>query len=226
MREWLSYGLGDFLLFSPRVYDRLFLTHNEAWWPLPLAWLALAPLLIAAGRAGGRWAHMAAALALAAAWAYVAITFLAGRYAPINPVAAYAAWGFGAQAVLLGALGLRHLSGGPAEATRSDRSPRGILWLGVILMLYATLGHPLLALPADASWRAAQVFGMAPDPTAIMTLGWLVARASGWRRAIASIIPAAWCLLSALTLVALDRPVQGAGLALGVLIAALPRSAR
>ena len=36
-REWWSYASRDFLLFSPRVYWRMFELHNEALWPLPLA---------------------------------------------------------------------------------------------------------------------------------------------------------------------------------------------
>ena len=40
MLDW-SYRLSDFLLFSPRVYWRMFELHNAALWPLPLAMLAL-----------------------------------------------------------------------------------------------------------------------------------------------------------------------------------------
>ncbi|RUA22758.1 hypothetical protein DSL92_03940 [Billgrantia gudaonensis] len=35
MSEWLSYRPQDFLMFSPRVYERLFVLHNEALWPAP-----------------------------------------------------------------------------------------------------------------------------------------------------------------------------------------------
>ena len=32
MSEWWDYGLADLLLFSPRVYYRLFETMNSTWW--------------------------------------------------------------------------------------------------------------------------------------------------------------------------------------------------
>ena len=40
MSEWWTYRLEDFLLFSPRVYWRMFELHNAAFWPLHLATLA------------------------------------------------------------------------------------------------------------------------------------------------------------------------------------------
>ena len=36
MEEWLSYRLGDFLMFSGRTYWRLFQLQNAALWPLPV----------------------------------------------------------------------------------------------------------------------------------------------------------------------------------------------
>jgi hypothetical protein len=48
MSEWWTYTLSDFLLFSPRVYYRLFELHNHALWPAQLltAALGLAILLM------------------------------------------------------------------------------------------------------------------------------------------------------------------------------------
>ncbi len=40
MPEWWSYGLGDFLLFSPRTYYRLIERYNSGLWPLHLVALA------------------------------------------------------------------------------------------------------------------------------------------------------------------------------------------
>ncbi len=36
MSEWWTYRPEDFLLFSPRVYWRMFELHNAALWPLHL----------------------------------------------------------------------------------------------------------------------------------------------------------------------------------------------
>jgi len=40
MSEWWTYRPEDFLLFSPRVYWRLFELHNEALWPAQIAAIA------------------------------------------------------------------------------------------------------------------------------------------------------------------------------------------
>ena len=39
MNEWWTYRADDFLMFSPRVYARLFERLNEDWWPLHLVLL-------------------------------------------------------------------------------------------------------------------------------------------------------------------------------------------
>ena len=51
MSEWWTYRLDDFLLFSPRVYWRMFELANAALFPLPFGMLALA-LTFAGGSAG------------------------------------------------------------------------------------------------------------------------------------------------------------------------------
>ena len=37
MSEWWTYRLSNFLLFSPRTYDRLFELYNAAIWPAQAA---------------------------------------------------------------------------------------------------------------------------------------------------------------------------------------------
>ena len=56
MSEWWSYRAEDFLLFSPRVYWRMFELHNAAFWPLHLLTLAagLIAILLIARRLGKR----------------------------------------------------------------------------------------------------------------------------------------------------------------------------
>ncbi len=46
MSEWWTYRLEDFLLFSPRVYWRMFELHNEAVWPLQIATLLLGAAIL------------------------------------------------------------------------------------------------------------------------------------------------------------------------------------
>jgi len=46
MSEWWTYRAEDFLLFSPRVYWRMFELHNAALWPLHVLTLAAGLIII------------------------------------------------------------------------------------------------------------------------------------------------------------------------------------
>lgn len=213
MSEWWTYRPSDFLMFAPRTYWRLFELQNEALWPLqPL--LLLAALLLLAGA----WSrHLPSlrtgALGFSLAWAWVAWDFLAQRYAPINWAAASFAWGFAAMAAALFALAVRR----PDTAGSKGRQRAG---LG--LMLWAVLGHPLLALAFGRPWAQAEVIGLAPDPTAIATLGLLLCidarpHALVWLLRAGAM---AWLVVSAATLATMGSPQSAVPLA-AVLIAGL-----
>ena len=162
MSEWWSYRPSDFLMFSPRIYWRLFESINEAFWPAQ-------PVVIALGLAWllrARPAPRLAAGVLAMASIVVAWAFLWQRFTPINWPAQYFALVFGLQGVLLMALAF----GGGWQPTRSPAARR----TGVGLIAWALLAHPLLAPAFGRPWTQAEVFGLAPDPTAIATLGWLL----------------------------------------------------
>jgi peptidoglycan/LPS O-acetylase OafA/YrhL len=200
MSEWATYSLSDFLLFSPRTYYRLFELHNAAVWPAHLAALALgaAAALLALRPGSGPWRGRAAALVLAALWAWVARAYLLERYATINWAAEYFAWVFALEALLLLAL--------PLLSARPLFRPRG--WsarAGAALVLFALLLQPLAAPLLGRPWAQAEVFGIAPDPTAAATLG-LMLLAQGRRRWLLLPIPLAWSALTGLTLWAMRSP--------------------
>lgn len=191
LSEWWTYRLSDFLMFSPRLYGRLFESVNAAAWPV-------AALLIAAGAWALLQARLRAALAVAGiASASSAWLFLHQRYAPINWGAEPFVWAFGVQALwLLGLACLACLSGPWSAAAPS---PWRLAGRG--LAAWALLGLPLLgllvALARDQSFSQVALFGLAPDPTVLYTLGVLMV-AEGRRlwRALAAVVPLAWCLFS------------------------------
>ncbi|MER9946309.1 DUF6064 family protein [Mesorhizobium sp. M0092] len=197
MSEWWTYRLEDFLLFSPRVYRRMFELHNVAFWPLHLATLAagLAIVLLVLRRLQnhGLWI----AFILAVLWAFVGGSFLWSRYASINWAVAYVAPAFGLQALLLGFLG----AVGGLAFDRKDIAGR----LGLLLAVIGLFAYPLLAPLFGRPWTGAEAFGIAPDPTAIATLGILLA-ASGRFMALLLPIPLLWLLFSGLTLHTMGDP--------------------
>ncbi|WP_425260860.1 DUF6064 family protein [Rubrivivax sp. RP6-9] len=210
MTEWWTYRPSDFLMFAPATYWRLFELHNAALWPLqPVLLLALVTAAWwwrqhAAPLAAGAWGAVFAAAALA--WAGVGWSFLLQRYAEINWAAQGAALAFGVQAAGLLVLACSAGGIGGADGARfAAAAPGGRRRLGLALLLAAVLLYPLLAPLQGRPWAQAELVALAPDPTAIGTLGLLLCVDSphrGLRRALGAlrVLPWAWCAASAATL--------------------------
>ena len=96
---------------------------------------------------------------------------------------------------------------------------------GIGLLAAALLVWPILAPLDGRSWREAEVFAVAPDPTAVATLGLLALAARGRWTALLGVVPALWLAVSALTLVTMGV-WQGWAVLAGLLagLAALGRS--
>lgn len=220
MQDWASYALSDFLMFSPASYFRRYELANADLWPGQLLLAATAITLLWALRRPGPRSGQWAALLLAAVWVLVAGLFLYRHYAQINLAADGFALAFLLQALLLFACGLL-----PAWRQRvldsrsvSTRHP------GMLLFVYALLVHPLVGLFAGRPWQGVELFGIAPDATALATLGILLtgSLAANWPLMI---IPLAWCAISALTYLAMGH-IHGIAplvLAMAALVATLVR---
>lgn len=191
MSEWWTYSLSDFLMFSQRSYFRLIELYNGAVWPAHLLALAVGLALIVCVARPRPHTRRIALLALALAWAWIGWAYHLERYADINTAAPWFALAFGVQALLLGWLAARPHGAAPARMQRQ-------LALGLIGP--AVVAYPLLALGSGGGWGQAEVFGIAPDPTAIATLGMLLACRA---HLIAWLIPLAWCAVSSATLMEL-----------------------
>jgi len=209
MGEWATYSPSDFLLFAPRTYYRLFELYNAAVWPAQLAALSAGAAILALLRRGGTVDARIAAALLAACWLWVAVAFHAQRYATINWAAEWFAWAFAAEAALLLALGV--LRNGFASGSRSGP--------GFGLFAFALLLQPLLGPLFGRDWRQMELFGLAPDPTALATLGALALVGGRARWALAA-LPLLWCAISGATLWTMGAPdalVLPAAGALGLL---------
>jgi hypothetical protein len=77
-------------------------------------------------------------------------------------------------------------------------------WADLFLAVAGLVAYPFLPPLFGRPWSGAELFGIAPDPTAIATLGFLLA-ANGRLSSILVPIPLVWCLFSGLTLVAMDE---------------------
>jgi hypothetical protein len=199
MPEWWTYGLSDFLLFSPRTYYRLLQRHNEALWPAQIVTLALGLLiLVLLSRPSPQRGRIISTI-VAALWAWTAWTFLWNRYATINWAAAYSVPMFAVQALLLVWIGTAQ----GRLTYRARRDAAGVVGMGLLLGGLAI--YPMLAAGFGRPWQQAEVFGVTPDPTALATLG-LLALAEGARRRALMVVPMLWSLFSGATLLAMRSP--------------------
>ena len=166
MSEWSSYGLSDFLLFSPETYWRLVERHNREVWPFHLLMVAAGATMARGGLAAKGLAGRAALGVLAALWLWVGWSFHWQRYAKINWAAEYLAAAFALQSVLLAAATLRPRD--PGQPTGLGRI------IGWVLAATGVLAYPVFAVVAGRPWSQAEVFGIMPEPTALATLGLLL----------------------------------------------------
>lgn len=181
-----TYELVHFLPFTQEVYDRMFLLHNDVWWPVHLVALLVAAVVLAATI---RERSRVVGAALAVAWMFVGVAFFGFRYAELLWVAPWIGAAFGAQAALL------------VFATRGrlivERPRLGAAAFGAIVV-----GWMLLTPVFGRPWGAVEVFGMTPDPTALATLGLLCGTSR--RTWFLWPIPVVWCAVSLATWTALS----------------------
>ena len=168
MPEWWSYSLSDFLLFSPRTYYRMMERHNQALWPGHILTVGLGALTLGLLRQPTPRRGRVISAFLAMLWAGLAWAFLWKRYATINWAAAYVVPVFAIQALLLVWIGT--VRGRLSFRLSQDVAGR----LGIALFVLSLAVYPILAPLSGRTWRQAEVFGIAPDPTATATIGLLL----------------------------------------------------
>ena len=198
MSEWWTYTLSDFLLFSPRIYYRLFELYNAAIWPGQIIAVLVGVAVAAALRTGRPWQARIALLLLAGCWLWVAWAYHFSRYATINWAAVYLAAAFAAQALLLLVFALAG-----RFSQRGQAGPVARVALG--LLAFALAVHPLIGPALGRKWTQVEIFGVAPDPTVAATLGAILLISARLRWALLP-IPLAWCAVSGATAWTMGSP--------------------
>jgi hypothetical protein len=154
--------------FTVEQFLGVFSTYNLAVWPLQvLALLAGLVVIFLIFRPGRHGATIIAAV-LSAMWLVNGIGYHWTFFAAINPVARIFAAVFVLEAIILGA----------AAITRRDlrfqasRSPVSIF--GLVCIIYAVVLYPLIGWLAGHRYPAIPMFGIAPCPTTLFTIGVLL----------------------------------------------------
>jgi hypothetical protein len=176
------------LPFSADAFFALFEQYNRAIWPAHIAAyaLALAALALAARPIAGVGRVIAAILALAWAWNgavyhmmyFVTINFWADIFGAL----------FIVQALLLLWTGV--VRGRLAFRIANDSTS----WIGVGLAVFAMIVYPAIGWALGHGWPRAPMFGVAPCPMTIFTMGMLLL-AAGRAPLHLFAIPVLWSLI-------------------------------
>lgn len=176
------------LPFTVDDFLSVFARYNLAIWPVQIAVYAAAAGFVAwVLWRPSRTASLALSALLAFCWVLMGAGYQLGFFRAVSGIALpagvlFVLTGFGfAWATVRGSLSF---------AWRRGAWPV----LGLILILYAMVGYPILGLATGHHYPRSPVFGVAPCPTTIFTFGVLllsVSRVPGWLL----VVPAAWSLI-------------------------------
>jgi hypothetical protein len=155
------------LPFDTEAFFQVFVDYNTAIGPAPIvAWL-LGIVAVVLVLWPMPWSGRAISAILAAFWLWTGIGYHILFFAPINP----AAYGFGALFVVQGLLFLWC----GVHRKRLDFSASGGVStiVGGVAIVYAMLVYPIIGYLLGHGYPRAPLFGVAPCPTTIFTIGLL-----------------------------------------------------
>lgn len=187
------------LPFSRTEFLHVFAAYNSAIWPGQIVAAAAGLLAIGLLFRRPKWADRAIAGILAALWLVTGIGYHWMYFAAINP----AAYLFGGLFVLEGALLAFEGTVRRRIAFRASKSIAG--WIAAALIVYAVAIYPLVGLLVTHPYPQTPLFGVAPCPTTIFTLGFLIL-ARTERPLLLAPLPLLWAVIGGSAALLLNMP--------------------
>jgi len=180
------------LPYSLEVLFALLAQYNRTFWPAPPLAVLLALGVLALTLRPVRGGERAVGGVLALFWIWVGAAYQLGTMMAVDFAAPLYGALWIAQGLLLawtgvlrGRLAFRFEGGGAA-------------WAGLGLALFALVGYPLIVGLMGHGWQAVPLVGLAPDPTAIFTMGLLLLTA-GRVPPVLIVLPLLWTGVAAMT---------------------------
>ena len=198
--------------FTIADFLAVFAAYNAAIWPFHLVAYALGLVAVAAIFVPRPGLVRLAFAALAILWAFTGIGYHLMFFATINPIAPVFAAFFVPQGILL--LASAMLPGNLRLHLGHDF--RSIA--GLVTIVYALAIYPVLGIWAGHGLMAGPMFGVAPCPTTIFTIGVLLIARGTWVIWL-SIIPFLWSLIGLAAAIQLGIPEDLAMPVAGVFLA-------
>jgi uncharacterized protein DUF6064 len=152
--------------FSREAFLEVFRSYNDATWPAVLVLTALALVTVVAALRDARRASLLAGGTLALLWAWMAIAYHWVQFVRVTPAAWLFGAMFGCEALLLAHAVVR-------DRLRFGARPGASRTIGLVIIAYALLVYPALAIGTDHAYPRAPSFGL-PCPTTIFTFGVLL----------------------------------------------------
>ena len=171
----------------------IFESYNRAIWPMQVLAYIAGLLAVYAAAKETRSSNNIASAILSFFWLWTGVVFCLFHWAPTYP----AAYAF---AVLLTTEGLMfayHVVA-PGLSFRAGRNR--FTYVGVLCVVYAMIGYPLIGWWLGHSYPRSLPFGLAPCPTTVFTLGLLMLTAER--------IPRYLMIIPALVAVAAIKPIS------------------
>ncbi len=187
------------LPFSRLEFLQVFSVYNQSIWPIQILVAALGAVAIALLFSSKDWAGRSIATILAMFWTIMGVGYHWLFFSKIS-----------AGAYLFGGLFLVAALIFLVEGTVKNRVRfvvswdfRG--WSALMLIAYSFVVYPILGLVATHPYPVTPLFGVAPCPTTIFTLG-LLSLASHPRPMLLAVVPIVWAAIGGTAAFLLDVP--------------------
>ena len=187
------------LAYTTEVFFSVFAQYNAAIWPAQVIAYALGALVVLLSLRPRRGSDRIIATCLAASWLWTGVVYHMMYLATIEG----AAWAFGAAFAMQGMLFA--WTGAARRRLRFRFSPDLYGWAGLGLVIFSMAVTPLIGSLAGHGWPRAPMFGVAPSPTTLFTLGMLLLM-EGRVPLHLTVIPVLWCLIGGTTAWLLNVP--------------------
>ncbi len=198
--------------FTIDAFLRVFADYNAAIWPFQIVAYGLGLVVIAPLFIAQQGSVRLALAALAILWAVTGIGYHLTFFVQINPIAPVFAAFFVLQAIFFLASAIRpanlHLHLAPDFRTVA----------GLATIIYAVAIYPVLGIWAGHGLLAGPMFGVAPCPTTIFSIGMLLLTRGVWVIWL-SVIPFMWSLIGLAAAIQLGMPEDLAMPIAGALLA-------
>ena len=176
------------LPFTLDQFLAVFVTYNEAVWPAQVLAYLLGLLMVVFTIFPSNQRSRVVAAGLTVMWLWTGVAYHGMYFSTISAVA----WGFAALFVIQSLLFVEagvlrgRLAFGPAKGWTG--------WLGWSLVVYASIGYPLLGQLLAHGYPAMPMFGITPCPVTIFTFGLFLLTTEPIPRRLL-VIPVVWSLI-------------------------------